>query len=299
MSPEFRMRPMYELLLHGTERMSIGLYQLYLATPDQLTRLHYSPGSLKAVKKRLKTLVDEGYVQVDAVGVKHRTDEKTFFSARYYYTLGSAGMRYLEALGLDVHEAWRAQREVDKHGLFVNHTLELNDVIIAAALLARTDPRFQLAAFIHERTLRRRPYKVKGGDGQPLTLIPDAFLDFRLTGSRLQFPVLLEHDRGTEEQVHFKRKVRAYLSLLKTEAYRELFGTQSVSVAFTTFQGEKRLEQIREWIRQVLVANGEPWQIGSAFYFAALPQPLFPGVAWLEPRWRSPYDTQPQPLLVA
>src|SRR5262249_47825414 len=159
--------------------------------------------------------------------------------------------KYLGIQGFDVNEAWRQSKEVNKHGLFVEHTLELNDVIIAAALITRADPKLYLGAFRHERLLKRQPYTAKI-DGRMVGIIPDAFLDFRSIGSELHFSVLLEHDRGTEEQFYFKRKVRGYLQLLKTEDYRELFGTRRITVAFTTFQGERRLDQMRSWTRQVL-----------------------------------------------
>jgi|GEM_PF-1775152 len=297
----FRMRPMYELLLRGSDQLGVGLYQLHLATPEQLCRLHYRPGSIKAVKRRLKTLVDEGYVQFDGYAVKHQTPTMIWYSRRYYYTLGPEGMHYLAHLGFDVHEAWRAGNEVDKHGLFVAHELELNDVIIAAALLKSADKRFYLESFTHERVLKRRPYKVKLPEGQSFSVIPDAYLDFRNTFNTQHFPVLLEHDRSTEEQFYFKRKIRGYLGLLNAQAYRDLFGTTSMTVAFTTFEGEKRLVKMRDWTRQVLAATNTPWQVGTAFKFAALPRPLVPGTAWLEPRWFTAYDDEqpPSPLLAA
>lgn len=294
----FRMRPIYDILLYGTAHMRVGLYQLHIATAEQLTRLHYSPNSIKLVKQRLKVLADHGYIQPDAIPTKR-------FKSPYYYTLGTAGVRYLEGLGVDTNEAWRASNEVDKHGLFIAHTLELNDVIIAAALLKTADPRYYLESFIHERVLKRRPYKasLQGEHGpQTLTLIPDAYLYFGNTENvRQHFSVLLEHDRGTEEQSHFKRKIRAYLAFIHAEAYRQMFDTSRITIAFTTFQGEKRLQQMREWTYQALVASNEPLEVIDAFRFAAFQQPLFPGTAWLEPQWHYSYryDRPPLPLLAA
>ena len=281
--------------------MHIGLFQLYLATPEQLCRLHYSPGSLKGVKRNLKTLVDHHYVQYGGYTVEHRTPQRIRHSTRYYYTLGQEGIRYVASLRYDVNEAWRADREVDKHGLFVTHELELNDVIIAAALVRKADARFYLDSFTHERVLKRRPYKVRLPEGQRFSLIPDAYLDFRNTFNSQHFPVLLEHDRGTEEQLYFKRKIRAYVALLSTQGYRDMFNANTMTVAFTTFEGDKRVHKMREWTRHVLAAHNVPWQIGMAFRFASLPQPLFPGTAWLEPRWQTAFDDRepPHPLLAA
>jgi hypothetical protein len=82
---------------------------------------------------------------------------------------------------------------------------------------------YEIAQLIHERALKRTPFKVGS-----LTLIPDAFVEFRHDGNR--FPVMLEHDRGTEEQCYFRRRIRAYAQLLKTRGYRELFGTNSIDL---------------------------------------------------------------------
>src|SRR5689334_13567077 len=128
----FRMKPMYKVLLCGSRQMQVGLYHLYKATPEQLCRLHYSPGSIKAVKARLKTLVEQGYVQSSAFSVEHEGPQRLFFSARYFYTLAPAGVKYLAGLGFDVDESWKPHNNTDRHGLFVPHTVGVNDLIIAA-----------------------------------------------------------------------------------------------------------------------------------------------------------------------
>jgi hypothetical protein len=294
----FRMKPMYAVLLQGSERMRCGLYHLYKATPDQLCRLHYSQGSLKAVKARLKTLVDEGYVQVHAVSVPHETPARLFFSARYFYTLAPLGVKYLAGLGYDIDESWRPHNEADKHGLFVAHTLELNDVLIAAALLKGRDAHLYLHTFTHERVLKQRPIHIKG-EGRTAVLIPDAYLDFRQVGTKASFPMLLEHDRGTEERAHFKRKIAAYLAFLQAEGYVTAFETDRINIAFTTFRGEERLSEMRSWTRQALAEHNAPISFYAAFRFAALPRLPSPEIAWLEPRWYTPEQEEPQPLLAA
>ncbi len=296
MMQPFRMTPVYDLLLRGTERTPVGLYHLQVATAAQLCRLHYSPGSITAVKARLKTLTNQGYIQADSMPTK-------FYKSPYYYTLGDKGIAYLAAAGFDVHDAFRASKEVEKSFLFLEHTKELNDVLISAALIQRADPHYHLESFTHERVLKRQPFRVKSGN-HTLSIIPDAFLEFRLTtpeGQR-RMPVFLEHDRGTEEQQYFRRRIRGYITLLKTDAFHERFGIRTITVAFTTFQGEKRLKQMRTWTEEELKATHEPWEIGSAFLFAALPEAVTPEQAWLEPRWHlaSPSQStghEPSPLL--
>lgn len=295
------MRPIYDILLRGTPQVPGGLYQLHLLTAEQLTRLHYSPGSLTTIKARLKTLTDYGYVQSDVIPSRQ-------WRTPFYYTLGPAGVRYLESVGADLPPSWRAGRAVNQHWLFVEHTLELNDLLVSALLLSRDAPTVQLHSFEHERSLKRHPYKATwqtNGQTHALTVIPDAFLDFYLSALSTpdgvqRMPILVEHDRGTEEQLYFRRRIRAYIMLLKTGAYQQMFSAKAVTIAFTTFQSAERIEQLRAWTRAEL--DGEPPALGALFRFAFLRRPLQPQAVWLGPQWMSPYDTgqtgqEPQPLL--
>jgi Replication-relaxation len=282
----FTITPVLDKLLRGTLDMPLGLFQLHTATAEQLCRLHYKPGCIKAVKARLKDLADHGYVQHDVVPSKQ-------FRTPYYYTLSAKGARYLQKAGLDVHDAFRASKEVDKHGLFLEHALELNDIIISAALVKGLGTGFFLYNFVHERTLRRRPYKATwraNGRQESHSLIPDAFLDFRCISEhkRMRLPVLLEHDRGTEGQQHFRRRIRAYIALLKTGAQQELFGSTIITIAFTTFAGEFRLAQMRQWARQELATFDTA--TSQSFWFTTLTRPPDPRGLWFGPCWRSPYS---------
>ena len=283
MNQSFRITPVYDLLLRGSEKIPVGLYHLQMATALQLCNLHYSAGSVKMVKARLKTLVDNGYAQSDGIPTK-------FFRSPYYYTLGTKAVRYLEDCGFMTDEPFRADRETNKHSLFVEHTLELNDILVSASLLSRTYANYRLHSFVHERTLKRKPYKTVW-QGSNYTLVPDAFLDFRIQfpdGHIERRPRLLEHDRGTEQQRNFRRKVRAYISLLKEER---------TPVAFTTFAGEARIAQMREWAYQELTATNELKAFGMAFRFTAVTRPLDARQLWLMPQWYTPY-TDDKPITV-
>lgn len=109
------------------------------------------------------------------------------------------------------------------------------------------------------------------------------------------WPLLLEHDRGTEGQLHFKQRVRAYIIFFKSEAYRDLFEVQALSAVFTTFLGVERVEEMRVWTRQELEATTESVEVRTLFFFSALPRPISPAEMWLGPMWRLPYDEYPDP----
>jgi hypothetical protein len=128
-------------------------------------------------------------------------------------------------------------------------------------------------------------------------VIPDATLTFVRTGTDDKFLVLLEHDRGTEERAVFMRKIQSYVAFVKAAGHGTYFAAEHVNICFTTFNGEARLNEMRAWTRSAL--HDEAPKIHRAFRFAALPQPLQPKTAWLEPRWHYPHDDQPQPLLAA
>jgi hypothetical protein len=295
--------PYYDVLLRGSQHTQIGLYDLFQATSEQLTRLHYSPGSLKMVKRRLKELADMGYVEAKAYSIEHEGKlRKLYFSPRYYYVLGPRAKRYFEDQGYEMPEGWRTHRPEDKRGVFMDHELERNDIVIAAALVRHIDPRIVLERFQHARIFAHEPIKVTV-NGQSQKLIPDGLLDFRNTSTDLHFVSLLEHDKGTEPEAKFKAKIRKYVALMTAEQgeyYERVLHSDYANIAFTTFAGVKRLNDMREWTEEVLRETYASHELRNSFRFAALPQPISPGVAWLEPRWLTPQQGEdPKPLLIA
>ncbi len=267
MSKAFAITPVHDLLLRGSTDMPIGLYHLHLATTEQLTRLHYKAGMLKTVSKRLKVLTDNGIIQADCIPTK-------LFKSPYYYTLDTKGMRYLADIGMDTDISFRASKEVSESYLHLRHALELNDVLIAALRLKHADPRYYLARYVHERILKRTPYKVSM-NGHQVSLIPDGFLDFhvrRPDAPDLSLPLILEHDRGTEQQEHFRRRIRAYSAFLSSGAYKQALGITAVTVAFKP-------------------------QLAGMFIFAELPKPLEPHHLLFERRWYTLTSDQPIALL--
>ncbi len=205
-------------------------------------------------------------------------------------------MRYLAGIGLDTDTSFRASKEVSESYLHLRHALELNDVLIAGLRLKLADPRFYLARYVHERTLKRTPYKVSQNSAQ-VSLIPDAFLDVhqrRPGQTDLSLPLILEHDRGTEQQQHFRRRIQAYRALLQAGGQTQLFGTEAVTVAFTTFVSTRRVMQMRAWAYQEL--HDTP-QLAGMFLFAELPRPLEPRGLLFERRWLTLASDQPIALL--
>ncbi len=272
--------PAYDVLLRGSLDMPIGLYHLHIATAEQLCRLHYKMGSFKYVRELLRVLCEHHYVQFDAMPIKSTKATRS----PYFYALDKLGVEYLQAAGLDVNTSFRATKEIDKAYLFAKHTLELNDIIISAALLKRSHKTVWLEEFRHERELKRRPYKIKWHGGG-YNLIPDSFLIFRMVipdGRQRRLPIVVEHDRGSEEQQYFRRRIRAYLTMLRNEGYKELFSVGGITIAFTTSAGVERLKKMREWTRLELEETGE-MQFKDLFYFTLLERPTDPDQPPIDP----------------
>jgi hypothetical protein len=75
----------------------------------------------------------------------------------------------------------------------------------------------------------------------------------------------LEHDRSTEQERHFKRRISVHFEWLKSGVYKERFGASVVTIAFTAFDTPKRLTQMRQWILEELSSSKESTTVGEAF----------------------------------
>jgi hypothetical protein len=113
----------------------------------------------------------------------------------------------------------------------------------------------------------------------------------------MSMALLLEHDRGTEQQEHFRRRISMYKAFLSSGAYRQPLRINSVTVAFTTFISARRVEQMREWTKEELEAEPRLLQLANIFCFAELPQPVEPQHLLFERRWYTPTIDQPFALL--
>ena len=288
----FRITPALDILLRGTESLPVGLFHLHVATAEQLCRLHHAMGSKKFVKAKLRILEDHGFIQHDELPTKRVRSE-------YHYMMDKAGMEYLWELGMHRDRSFRTAKEVHTNSQFIIHSLEINDVLISAAMLHKAAPACYLHGFMHERVFKRSPCSFSWQDKSD-RVIPDAFLEFRRSmpgGSERRLPLLLEHDRGTEYQQAFREHIRAYIGFLRSGAYKERFATERITIVFTTFKGEYRRDQMREWTKAELKWMGESEDIGFNFVFAATANPPEPIKLWLEPCWYTPYSDQPISLL--
>src|SRR6266545_1582739 len=140
-------------LLHAVQRY-------HAITARQLTTLLYAPSSHTWVQTKLKRLTDAGYLQRLFLPRPSQAG-----SAPSVYTLSRRGMRYLADHGVDVPRRARPYKARSYTYLHLSHLLAVNDVLIAAELLARRHPQVVLARLLHERDLQRMPVTVQNADG--------------------------------------------------------------------------------------------------------------------------------------
>lgn len=255
------MEPHLERLLRGSDELPLGVSQLGLATADQLCRLHYK-NSLTHVKELLKALETEGYV-------RHAIRPTDTAARPFYYMLAEKGVRYLRSLGMDAEAAHPV-----KSKLFLDHALEVGDVIISAMKVSEAS-KFYLYGFTPERTMKK--------DRRYTDVVPDALLDFGIKGTALKLAVLVEHDRSTEERVFFQRKIRGYVNLIRSSVRPPWLEAQNFIIAFTVFDNPRRLHQLLEWTESELTNDRDIW---SAFLFADVPTPPG-GEVWISPIWHT------------
>ncbi len=272
----------------GEQNILFALATYHYLSAQQLCRLLYSPSSLTFVQTKLKELSDGKYCQRLFLPRPSR-----YGSAPSVYRLASKGLSYLSASGKQVGR-YRPVEERAHSYLFLAHTLAVNSVLIAAALLCRTSPEFVIRRMAHERDLKREPMTVLEGDGRKLAVIPDGYLDFAVNGTH-QVCISLEIDRGTYEQKVWRQKVRALLAAA-SGPYQQRFETASLTFAVVATPGEKRLWELMRWTEAELKEASQDQR--DLFRFTgANPETASPRALFLHPVWFRPFDKTGRPLL--
>lgn len=283
-------RETHSFVLSGSDDALLRrISTFYFLTAEQATRLLYRPGSLKYVRDKLKRLAAAGYLH------RLRLPSATAGNTAFVYTLGSKGMTYLSTAGVSEVARFRPAEQDERSYLFLSHTLAVNDVLIAATRLHDAVPAARLVDFLHERMLRSMPVAVQTGVGERMSIVPDAWMDFHLNNTA-RMSIVLELDRGTIEQVAFKRKLRGLVAFAQGP-YQEAFHSPSLTIAVATTAGAHRCQLMRSWCEQVLTALHQEGE-AEVFLFTALPAgALAPATLFLEAVWQQPFTTRPVTLL--
>jgi len=271
------------------------VYRYYFVTIEQVTRALYKPGSYSTVKNRLYSLEQRGYL----LSLYYPTVKKG--NSPKIYSIARAGLNILKEQEYDVPSRFHPSEKREKTYFFLQHTLTVNDVLIACANIEKSYPAIKLANMVHERSLRLEPEKYPIGifseDGRLLreetfTLIPDGFGEFHIEQGtkRYRSCIFFEIDRGTTEAKRFKKKIRAYVTYWKTDRLKKKYKARSVTVCYPTTGGEARVAQMMEWTRDELKKTHDSREFGNMFVFCALPQVFDSEWLLLSDVWVRPFQ---------
>ncbi len=151
------------------EKLLLAVHRFHYLTLGQLVRfLGYSErskGSSNWLGGFLKTLVAGNYLVA-----QNLPRVSSYGRNPLIYSLSTKGFNHIQALGLAI-QTKLTPAEQERSFLFLEHTLRLNDVLIAACLVEKQTEGITLAELRHERVLKHHPTKIQV-DGRAVAVIP-------------------------------------------------------------------------------------------------------------------------------
>lgn len=245
-----------------------GVHRFRVLRQDQIQQLYFGPRNKSGAQRRLERLYDHGFL------------ERRFLPVM----VGRSPTLYvLDRRGADLLRAARGYDELVWYGSskqlktdFLEHTLAINDVLVAVTLACR-QLGYELETWHTESQLKARIDRVTvhtaSGRRESVPVVPDSFFTVIAHGRR--YPFFLELDRGTMTLARFKTKVQGYTAYYRSGAYQERYGLRSMRVLTVTL-GEERLAHLKAATERV---GGREW-----FWFALLDE-LRPETVLGAPVW--------------
>jgi len=176
----------------------------------------YSPSSVKHVSTVLKGLEDKGYLL-------HGYKEGAASPVHHFvYTPDTHGREFLRRAGYTLPDQWRRGQQAKFGSNFMEHTLEISDILIAAINAGRYDARIHTGGVMHDEFMGARVTT-------KLAVKPDGFVPMAASGKDVSFAVELDRS-GKEDESVWRRKVAGYLRDGAAD-YLRIFGTPYLTVA--------------------------------------------------------------------
>jgi DNA-binding PadR family transcriptional regulator len=306
-----RKRQLEDPLWHKPGRaifMAIGRYG-YLSH-RQILRLLFAETSGSMVYEWLKVLRAKGLIH-------SRNYLHTSFDgpAMRVHTFTQAGRTQLVDLGL-------TDLPKNHHGRILrestlDHTLAVNDALIAGELLSRKVPGIELLGLKTDEQTHMRQTKVPLPDGRQIELVPDGWEHLAIGADQVAW--CLEVDRATETDARkWKNKIRGYISFASgnpSPYERAFFGDERpfsegeerrpirvlVMVNPKNFHEaptpQHRLNILKAWTEQELADLGKRnW--ASLFAFTPLsPVDTDPREFFGSPVWEAPFQQEKVPIV--
>jgi hypothetical protein len=280
-------------MLKGWEKILCALAVFGYLTAEQLTRLLYAPSSISFVRKLLQALVSRRLV----LALPGRV-----VTLPRVYTPTTEGYTYIAQRGVQQARRVRPvdEREKARNLLFLQHTLAVNDVLIAARLLSQTHPSIILTRMYTERELRRKIYVAIP---EKICIEPDASCEFSITETWHEAPETwddffhIEVYRHLPREARFKQKIRGYVVSVASGKHEALFQTPALSIA--VFAATDQIAMLlKKWTEEALQGIHQPEQ-GERFFFRCIdPATVSPDELFLSPVWQKAFSDVNTPLLV-
>jgi hypothetical protein len=296
----FKLTPTDEEMLETCAR-----YQ-YM-TVDHWVRYFEDEGKRRYVQRRSQALAKNNYLislYITPLAGKGKGPN--------IFTHGTAGRDFAKSLGKRVPRRFRPIDVKTLNPRHLAHSEDITDVLLSFDLLARRDDRIQVVEMLHERFLVEQRFKVPVLFTHPVTgeitqeqmeVTPDAFLKVtaRVGSKRRIFPVLIEVDRDTEEQLDFREKIAKLYAFGTSETYEQLYQARSFNVAFV-IQAPKRnpvdrLTEVLLWAERELKQRNLQHDAVSFSFCALDPATTPPADLLLGANWFHPFSTSPHALI--
>jgi hypothetical protein len=307
-------QPAEVVLSKRYEEMLQAIHQLRYVTAWDMTRLFYTPTSMNHVREMLSLLSGKKDYAERYYLYRFPLPNTRIGNTEKIYTLGSRGRVYLQSQGIGVDWYFRPYKVASMTYQNCLHALTLTRFLVASQVLCKKSQEWELSTLRTEYALKKEIGEEKakhqaatvtlkpdkGKEEEQVTVIPDAWLLFHNLKSKKDAwqPVMLEIDRGSEQQRFFKRQIRARVLFLANGGYKKLFGTNKGVIAYATTGNETRRNSMRTWTHEVLTELNMK-KLTPRFLFCSLT------LAWeqdenalfLSPKWYRALEKHPVPLL--
>jgi Replication-relaxation len=269
----------------------LALAEFDYLTARQLLRLEgYAETSLTYMQEQLKGLV--------AAKCVHPLVRRAV-NMPWVYTLTGKGREYIALLGTPTLRRFRPSEETGKAAnlYFIRHTLLVSDILIAARLLTKTEPRIVLTRLYTERQRRRKIFVALPNPpkrSRTISLEPDASMRFLINAAWQAFFHIEVYRNLPPAEWRFKQKVKGYIAAVTTGLHWELFHTTSLNIAVFA-QTEEMAATLKEWTEEALPKQPDE---GSRFFFTSIAvETASPEEIFLSPVWDTACGNAKTPLL--
>jgi hypothetical protein len=251
---------------------------------EQIQSLYF--GSQATAKFRLAKLYDHGYLERKFLPVMLGEGRSPTL-----YVLDKKGADLLRVeRGYDELMWYSSSKDLKTE--FLEHTIAINEVMVAVTLAARQEG-FILEKWAGENDLKADydyvTIRTASGKRERVPVLPDSY--FSLIAHNRRHHFFLELDRGTMTLDRFKTKVRAYMAYHESGGYEKRYGTKSLrvlTVIAAKSSGEKRIKNLKMASEQV---GGK-----HRFWFATA-NLLIPKTILIVPVWQVASELYPRILI--